>query len=111
MIEYMNKHYGDKFNLFYSTPSAYVDAIAGYNVTWPTKYDDMFPYSDNPNAYWTGYFSSRANDKQQVRRGSHNFHSSSQLYASKMLDQSLDEKTLNETLEANWNLMDKMGVL
>jgi hypothetical protein len=64
MIEYMNKHYGDQFFLKYSTPSEYVDAIAAKNVTWPVKYDDMFPYADNPDSYWTGYFSSRANDKQ-----------------------------------------------
>jgi len=64
MIEYMNKHYGDKFHLVYSTPSEYVDAIKGYNIEWPTKYDDMFPYSDSPDSYWTGYFTSRANDKE-----------------------------------------------
>jgi hypothetical protein len=46
MISYINKHHGDKYNLFYSTPSIYVDAIAKYNVSWPTKYDDLFPYSD-----------------------------------------------------------------
>lgn len=111
MIEYMNEHYGDQFNLFYSTPSAYVDAINSYNVTWPTKYDDMFPYSDNSNAYWTGYFSSRANDKAQVRRGSHNLHSSTQLYAMKMLNQSTSSDEIDDILEANWNLFDKMGVL
>jgi hypothetical protein len=37
MIEYMNKHYGDKYNFFYSTPSVYVDALAKYDVEFPTK--------------------------------------------------------------------------
>ena len=86
MIAYMNKHYGDKYNFFYSTPSQYVDALATYDVEWPTKYDDMFPYSDSPDSYWTGYFSSRPNDKEYIRKASHNLDASNQLYAEKVLD-------------------------
>ncbi len=58
--------------LEYSTPSRYLDALANANVKWPTKYDDMFPYADDPLSYWTGYFTSRANDKEYIRRASHN---------------------------------------
>jgi len=61
MIEYMNKNHGDKYFFRYSTPSDYVDALARHDVAWPTKYDDLFPYSDNPDAYWTGYYTSRPN--------------------------------------------------
>lgn len=61
MIEYMNKNHGDKYVFRYSTPSDYVDALARHDVAWPTKYDDLFPYSDNPDAYWTGYYTSRPN--------------------------------------------------
>jgi lysosomal alpha-mannosidase len=110
MISYMNENYGDKYNLFYSTPSVYVDAVAKYNISWPTKYDDMFPYSDNPDAYWTGYFSSRANDKGYIRRASSNYHASNQLYAEKVLDQSLDEKSLNDILAAKYQLLDDLGI-
>ena len=85
MIEYMNKHHGDRYNFRYSTPSDYVDAVSRHQIKWPTKYDDMFPYSDNPDSYWTGYFTSRANDKEQIRRGSSNFHASSQLYSQSVL--------------------------
>jgi len=46
MIAYMNKHHSDKYILRYSTPSDYVDALHKHNVTWPVKYDDMFPYAD-----------------------------------------------------------------
>ena len=70
MIEYMNSKHGNKYNFMYSTPSQYIDAINRYNVTWPTKYDDGFPYSDKANSYWTGYFTSRPNFKQYVRRAS-----------------------------------------
>jgi hypothetical protein len=50
--------------LIYSTPSMYIDAVAAQNIEWTTKYDDGFPYADFDAAYWTGYFSSRANDKK-----------------------------------------------
>lgn len=80
MIEYMNEHHSDKYLLRYSTPSDYIDAVAKQtNVTWPTKYDDMFPYSDNADSYWTGYFTSRPNDKEYIRKLEHNYHSSSKL--------------------------------
>jgi len=70
MIEYMNAHFSDKYNFVYSTPSNYIDALAKHNVTWTTKQDDMFPYGDAPDAYWTGYGSSRPNLKENVRQAS-----------------------------------------
>lgn len=67
LIDYYNEHFGKKYNveLIYSTPSMYVDAVNAEKINWPTKYDDMFPYADERDgpAYWTGYFTSRANDK------------------------------------------------
>ena len=95
MIEWMNKNHGDKFNMFYSTPSQYIDALASQNATFPTKYDDMFPYADNPDAYWTGYFSSRANDKEYIRRASYNYDASNQLYAEGVLNQQLTDDDVN----------------
>jgi hypothetical protein len=92
MIEYMNANYNDTYHFKYATPSNYVDAVAKHNVSWPTKYDDMFPYSDNPDGYWTGYFSSRANDKELIRKTSHQMHASTQLYSEKALDISLQSE-------------------
>lgn len=86
MIDYMNKKHGDKYYFKYSTPSEYIKAVKGYDITWPTKYDDMFPYSSGKTDVWTGYFTSRANAKGYVRRSSSNLHSSSAFYAEKMLD-------------------------
>lgn len=68
MIKYTNE-LGNGVNLFYSTPSCYVKAIndeAG-NRPWPIKTDDFFPYSNDPHAYWTGYFTSRPTFKGTVR--------------------------------------------
>mmetsp|Transcript_518 Transcript_518/g.536 ORF Transcript_518/g.536 Transcript_518/m.536 type:complete len:193 (+) Transcript_518:521-1099(+) len=71
MISYINEKHGDKYNLKYSTPSIYTEALHDLDRVWPVKYDDMFPYSNDPTNYWTGYFSSRANSKGEARRGQH----------------------------------------
>ena len=44
----------DQVEVFYSTPSRYLDALNKMNKTWTVKTDDFFPYADNPYAYWTG---------------------------------------------------------
>ena len=77
MINYFNKYHSDRYNFVYSTPSDYVNAINKLNHTWPVKHEDLFPYQDNPSSFWTGYFTSRANGKAQVRQGSSSLHSSS----------------------------------
>ena len=48
LIEYFNKHNTANITLMYSTPGEYLDSLYAQNLTWPVKYDDMFPYSDNP---------------------------------------------------------------
>ncbi|OMO52365.1 hypothetical protein COLO4_37248 [Corchorus olitorius] len=57
-IHYVNQD--GRVNALYSTPSIYTDAKYAANEAWPLKTDDYFPYADEINAYWTGYFTSRA---------------------------------------------------
>ncbi|KAB2064143.1 hypothetical protein E1A91_A09G000700v1 [Gossypium mustelinum] len=64
-IHYVNQD--GRINALYSTPSIYTDAKYTENVQWPLKTDDFFPYADKPNAYWTGYFTSRPAFKGYVR--------------------------------------------
>lgn len=77
MIKYMNDNYGDKYLFKYSTPSDYVDALQKHDVEWPTKQDDMMPYSNDWDDFWNGYYTSRANSKAYIRAASHNLHASS----------------------------------
>jgi alpha-mannosidase len=56
-----------RLNLFYSTPSAYLAAKHAAGLTLPLKTDDFFPYADNLQAFWTGYFTSRAALKGYVK--------------------------------------------
>jgi hypothetical protein len=94
LISYFNENDGVENNieLIYSTPSMYVDAIAAENIEWPTKYDDLFPYADDEDSYWTGYFSSRANDKAYMRRASQTLHSSNKLFALASIDQTTSDE-------------------
>ncbi len=43
-----------RVNVLYSSPAAYTAAKHAYNVSWPLKTDDFFPYADCPTCYWTG---------------------------------------------------------
>ena len=87
LLRYFNKHFADlNIKIRYSTVNDYVDAVKAENITWPTKYDDMFPYADRLDQYWTGYYTSRALAKAQVRFGSHNLHASEKLFTGKVLD-------------------------
>ncbi|GLT27153.1 hypothetical protein SLA2020_021770 [Shorea laevis] len=64
-IHYVNQD--GRVNALYSTPSIYTDVKYAANEKWPLKSDDFFPYADKPNAYWTGYFTSRPALKGYVR--------------------------------------------
>lgn len=87
LIEYMNANYQDKYILKYATPSNYVDAINSYSDRkWPTKYDDLMPYGDDGDSWWTGYFTSRPNAKSYVRYGSRQLHASDQLRSQALLN-------------------------
>lgn len=113
LINYYNAGLGleNNIELIYSTPSMYVDAIAAENIEWPTKYDDLFPYADNAESYWTGYFSSRANDKGYMRRASQTLHSSNKLFALDSIDQTTWPATANAFLQAKETMLDVVGVI
>ena len=110
MIEYMNGNHGDKYHFRYSTPSDYIDALQKLDVRQPTKYDDMFPYSDNPQAYWTGYFTSRANLKHYIRRLSWNFHTSTSLFSQKVLDAKITGSEVDKYHAAVETMLDSIGI-
>lgn len=58
-----------QLHLIYSTPSCYLKALHDSGKKWSSKTDDFFPYSSDPHAYWTGYFTSRPSLKGMVREG------------------------------------------
>lgn len=111
MIKYMNMKHGDRYHFRYSTPSDYVDALAKKNHEWPVKTDDMFPYSAGTHDFWTGYFTSRANAKEYVRRTSSANDAASLLHSMNVIDQKASKKEKDASLEANKKMMDAIGIL
>ncbi|CAG9760144.1 unnamed protein product [Ceutorhynchus assimilis] len=84
LIYYVNQLQlsGSKYNLIYSTPSCYVNAIHDETKNnWIMKQDDFFPYASDPHAFWTGYFTSRPAIKRFERLGNNFLQVCKQLYA------------------------------
>lgn len=52
----------------YSTLSEYFRALARTNRQFKVYEGDFFPYADNAQAYWTGYFTSKPLTKQVIRQ-------------------------------------------
>jgi hypothetical protein len=67
----------------------------------------MFPYADNPEDYWTGYFTSRPGAKKQVRDGQALLHQTQAYFAKKALKNS---SYMNEIKNVSETLLDAMGV-
>ncbi|RHZ07272.1 hypothetical protein DYB37_006336 [Aphanomyces astaci] len=66
LIHYANQE--GRVNMFYSTLGQYTDLkLQDKSLKWSVKTDDFFPYADQPNGYWSGYFSSRPALKRYVR--------------------------------------------
>ncbi|EFJ24866.1 hypothetical protein SELMODRAFT_100184 [Selaginella moellendorffii] len=65
LIHYVNKD--GRVNALYSTPSIYLDAKHAADQVWNVTKNDFFPYADNKDSFWTGYYTSRPVLKGYVR--------------------------------------------
>ncbi|KAG1658234.1 Lysosomal alpha-mannosidase [Nymphon striatum] len=66
LIKYVNELNPD-VNVFYSTPSCYLNSLHKANLTWSIKKQDFLPYASDQHSYWSGYFSSRPTFKRFIR--------------------------------------------
>ncbi|XP_057335979.1 lysosomal alpha-mannosidase-like [Microplitis mediator] len=90
LIRYTKEMYGSAVNVFYSTPSCYLKSLHDAQLSWTTKSDDFFPYSSDPHAFWTGYFTSRPTFKFFERMGNNFLQVAKQLSVSSKLMDSQD---------------------
>ena len=111
IIKFVNQINKKNITLMYSTPSEYLDAIEAQNLKWPVKYDDGFPYSDMPNEFWTGFFSSRAGSKKMIRDTSSYMHASEKLFAKEVIKQNVSDEKVSQILTAKDKIFDTLGVL
>ncbi|XP_024086114.1 lysosomal alpha-mannosidase-like [Cimex lectularius] len=94
---------GSPFKAFYSTPSCYLKSVNEAKVHLPIKYDDFFPYSSDPNAFWTGYFTSRPTIKGFERLGNNFLQVCKQLFSLSQLKYQMINKLTS--------LREAMGVM
>lgn len=111
VIEYMKKHHSDRYIFKYSTPSIYVEALKKHNVEWEVKTDDLMPYVSEQWTSWTGFYTSRPNNKVYIKRLSGILHASSNLYAKLMFDPSMADTDLEKILAADFALRDALGIV
>ncbi|CAK5048380.1 unnamed protein product [Meloidogyne enterolobii] len=58
-------------NIFYSTPTCYIKALEQTTKpNFPKRDGDFFPYADQLDRYWTGYFTSKPSLKGLTRKSS-----------------------------------------
>ena len=88
----------------------YLEALKAQDIAWPVKTDDMFPYADHPNEYWTGYFTSRANSKSQVRFAQANLHASNKLFAEKSIAQETTDEEISKMQNVKEEMLDANGI-
>jgi lysosomal alpha-mannosidase len=95
--------YKDKIEIFYSTPQRYFEELSRQEVQWPEwKNFDFFPYSDDPKAYWTGYFTSRPYLKGMVRDTRNYMYHSSQLFIKYFNNPQVSQDTTALTLKSTF---------
>jgi len=71
----------------------------------------MFPYADQNDDYWTGYFTSRADAKKQDRQTASNFHASSKIYAQKLLEQDVKDETVKTIKDNKHAMLNALGIM
>jgi alpha-mannosidase II len=80
LISEINKgNYGMKIQ--YATLSEYFDAVFAAKVNFPLYKGDFFPYADNSDSYWTGYYTTRPRLKGLIRQATSILHSADTAYA------------------------------
>jgi hypothetical protein len=111
-MRYYNSYVGNWSNieLIYSTPSMYIDAVHAEGLSYTTKHDDMFPYADDKVSYWTGFFTSRPNSKEYIRRAQHTLLASSKLFSLNMLNQAITDVAAYFMRNTTEEMLDVVGV-
>ncbi|CAD6185194.1 unnamed protein product [Caenorhabditis auriculariae] len=100
LIKYVNGNDTAKVNVFYSTPSCYVQALTEAAPKLSTKSDDFFPYASANHSYWTGYFTSRPTFKGMIRKASSTLQLAKQLDVIADLGPA-DDSDVEEMMEAS----------
>ena len=113
MMEYWNNHFSDEIEIIYSTPSRYLSDIKAQNNyrKWPLRKDDMFPFADDKDSYWSGFFTTRPLLKHLEREVSGLMHSSQYMRSMFALSRLQNANLTDMVFVSQFNFMDTLGIL
>jgi hypothetical protein len=110
MMDYINLHNTANIKLVWSTPSDYVNAVKQDNIAWPVKYDDGFPYADDDDEYWTGYFSSRPSSKKKVKDSSAIMNGEEKIFSQRVIAKNVSDEEVSKIMTAKKDLLINLGI-
>ena len=94
IVKYFNERHSN-MKVFYSTPGEYAKAaMETKDIEWDINQDDFFPYADDQSSYWTGFYTSRANQKGYIRQCSSQLMAANQFLTMQTIRKSTNEDTL-----------------
>ena len=70
----------------------------------------MMPYASSENNYWTGFYTSRPNNKSFVRHGLAQYQAVSKIFAGKVVNQKIEDDEIKQIEYIRHFTMDAMGV-
>mmetsp|Transcript_4442 Transcript_4442/g.6559 ORF Transcript_4442/g.6559 Transcript_4442/m.6559 type:complete len:187 (-) Transcript_4442:2013-2573(-) len=117
IVNYWNEIYPE-VKMVYSTPARYIGEIKKINEDFKNateqsgfaiRHDDSFPYAQNDDEYWSGYYTTRPHFKRMTKIMSQRFHSSLRMASLEVLKQSPNNQSAF-VLEQQKSIMEKLGV-
>lgn len=89
----------------------YYDALkTDTAIEWPVMDRDFVPYWMDHSVAWSGYYTSRANAKKQIKDFSNLFHAQASIFARRVIDQSCSEADIGEILAQNYKTQDELAL-
>jgi hypothetical protein len=93
LVEHINKNPRFGCAIRYSTASEYFAAVYKTKAEYPLFESDFFPYADNGDSFWTGYYTTRPFLKIMARKVDAELHAADQLFALARMDLGLSEES------------------
>ena len=72
-----------------------MDSVKKANPEFKVFTNDMFPYSDEKNDFWSGFYTSRPGSKIEAKHGSDFYHASNLVFAQAVLRKNTTDEEIS----------------
>jgi len=111
ILPFINRYNEKNITFLQSTPEEYFDALKHENLKYPLKYDDAFPYSDNIDDFWSGFYTSRPTEKKRVKDLSAVAHATNRLFSERVLNEDTTAKEVDEMMKTRSQIEDILSIM